>query len=83
MAVFEPPGGRELSEILGELQAMNVEVDHEVMRIGPRTWALHGLIAYDGEVIVATFSSENDAWAALSASREYRGAVPRSLTRFR
>jgi hypothetical protein len=52
------------------------------MRIGPQTWAIHGLIAYDGEVIVATFASENDAWAALSNSRAYKVAVPSSRMRF-
>lgn len=48
---------------------MNVEIDYDVMRIGPRTWAIHGRVAYDGEVIAATFGSERDAWLALSYSR--------------
>jgi hypothetical protein len=56
------------SEIVSELEAMNVEIDRDVMRIGPRTWAIHGRVAYDGEVIAATFASEREAWAALSHS---------------
>jgi hypothetical protein len=55
-------------EIVPELEAMNVEIDYDVMRIDPRTWAIHGRVAYDGEVIAATFASERDAWSALSRS---------------
>ena len=54
------------SEVVVELRAMNVEIDRDVMRIGPRTWAIHGSVAYDGEVIAAIFSSEREAWRALS-----------------
>jgi hypothetical protein len=56
-------------ELVTELEAMNVEVDYDVMRIGPRTWAIHGRIAYDSEIIAATFPSEHDAWVALSPLR--------------
>jgi hypothetical protein len=41
-------------------------VHRDVIEIDEKTWAIHGLIAYDGEVIAATFASENDAWAGLS-----------------
>jgi hypothetical protein len=53
------------TEIVVELEAMNVALDHDVMRIGPRTWAIHGQVAYDGQVIAATFASEREAWVAL------------------
>jgi hypothetical protein len=56
----------ERDDIVSELEAMNVEIDHDVLRIGPRVWAIHGRMAYDGEVIGATFASERDAWIALS-----------------
>jgi hypothetical protein len=64
-------------EVISELEAMNVEIDHDVMRIGPRTWAIHGRVAYDGEIIAATFASERDAWTALSYSSKqpHRGSV--------
>jgi hypothetical protein len=56
-------------DVVFELEAMNVEVDYDVMRIGPGTWAIHGRIAYDSEVIAATFPSEREAWVALSPLR--------------
>jgi hypothetical protein len=37
-----------------------------VIEIDAQTWAIHGRIAYDGEVIAATFASERDAWSALT-----------------
>jgi hypothetical protein len=55
-------------EVVADLEAMNVELDDDVMRIGPRTWAIHGRVAYDGAVIAATFASEDDARVALSRS---------------
>ena len=53
-------------DIVSELEAMNVELDYDVMRISPRAWAIHGRVAYDGEVIGAIFASEREAWVALS-----------------
>ena len=35
-------------------------------------WALHGQVAYDGEVIAAVFASEHEAWFALSRSTSAR-----------
>jgi hypothetical protein len=46
--------------------AESVEIDEEVIELDSQTWAIHGRIAYDGEVIVATFASEREAWAALA-----------------
>jgi hypothetical protein len=63
-------------DIVAELEAMNVQIDYAVMRIGPRTWAIHGRVAYDGEVIGATFASEQDAWVALSRS----ASIPQGRT---
>jgi hypothetical protein len=60
-------------DLVTELEAMNVEVDYDVMRIGPHTWAIHGHIAYDSEIIAATFHNEQDAWVALSPVRPRRG----------
>ena len=58
----------EARDIVSELEAMNVEVDDDVMTIGAGVWAIHGRMAYDGEVIGATFASEREAWSALSRS---------------
>jgi hypothetical protein len=57
------------ADIVFELEAMNVALDYDVMRIGPRTWGIHGRIAYDGEVLAAIFPSEREAWVALSPLR--------------
>jgi hypothetical protein len=56
-------------EILFELEAMNIAVDYDVLRIGPRTWGIHGHIAYDGDVLAAVFRSEHEAWVAISPLR--------------
>ena len=53
-------------DVVSELVAENVEIDEEVIELDSQTWAIHGRIAYDGEVIAATFASESEAWAALS-----------------
>jgi hypothetical protein len=64
-------GPDRLADVLAELAAVNVDVDYDVLRIDPGTWAIHGRIAYDGEVIAATFGSEGDAWTALSPLRPH------------
>ena len=56
----------EHEDVVSELTAENVEIDEEVIELSEHTWAIHGRIAYDGEVIAATFETESEAWAALS-----------------
>jgi hypothetical protein len=56
-------------EIVSEFDAINIALDYDVMRLGPRTWGIRGHIAYDGEVLAATFQSESQAWVALSPLR--------------
>jgi hypothetical protein len=55
-----------LADVLVELAGEVVEVDKDVIEVDEDTWAIHGRIAYDGEVLVAEFASEEEAWAALS-----------------
>ena len=43
-----------------------MQIDEDVIVLGVDVWAIHGYIAYDGEVIAATFASEHDARAELS-----------------
>ena len=57
------------TDALADLVAEHVELDEQVIEIDAQTWAIHGRIAYDGEVIAATFASERDAWSALSRLR--------------
>ena len=56
--------------MLTELVQENVQVDKDVIEINEKTWAIHGYVAYDGEVIAATFASEKEAWAGLSRLEE-------------
>jgi hypothetical protein len=59
-----------------ELVEEHVQVHQDVIEIDERTWAIHGFIAYDGEVIAATFASANEAWAGLSRLEEIERDVP-------
>jgi hypothetical protein len=51
---------------IAELVEEHVELDRDVMELSSGTWAIHGYLAYDGEVVAATFATEQEAWAALS-----------------
>jgi hypothetical protein len=67
------------ADIVSELTAMNVDLDYDVMRIAPHMWAIHGRIAYDSEIIAATFHDEREAWAALSPLRLPSSAEGRAV----
>jgi hypothetical protein len=56
-------------DVVAELEAMCIALDYDVMSIGPRVWAIHGHIAYDGDILAAVFPSERAAWTALSPLR--------------
>ena len=60
-------------DIVAGLEALGVQLDYDVTRIGPRMWGIHGYIAYDGEVLAAVFQNEREAWVALSPLRPTRG----------
>jgi hypothetical protein len=47
-----------------------VQIDHEVIVINEETWAIHGSITYDGQVIAATFPTAEEAWAGLARLEE-------------
>jgi hypothetical protein len=53
-------------DLLVELIEENVQLDYEVIMLGDHAYAIHGYIAYDGEVIAAIFTSEADARAVLA-----------------
>jgi hypothetical protein len=53
-------------DILAELVEQNVQIDDDVIVLGEHVWAVHGYIAYDGEVIAATFATEQEARIQLS-----------------
>ena len=62
------PAGRRRGEadVLVELLEQNVQIDDDVIVLAEHEWAIHGYIAYDGEVIAATFTTEQEARAQLS-----------------
>lgn len=45
----------------------NVHIAGDVVDVGPGTWAIHGTIPVDGEVLVAEFDSYDAARDALAA----------------
>lgn len=45
----------------------------DVLEIDEHTWAIHGSIAMDGEVIMAEFTREQDAAEVLAELRRQRG----------
>jgi hypothetical protein len=45
----------------------------DVFEIDEHTWAIHGSIPIDGEVLIAEFSREQDAVAVLEELRRDRG----------
>ena len=55
-----------MRDVLVGLIEENVQLDDEVIMLGEDAYAIHGYIAYDGEVIAATFASEHDARIELS-----------------
>jgi hypothetical protein len=55
-------------EIAADLAAVGVELDMDVLEISADEWAIHGRLAYEGQVIAATFESAEDAWRVLAAA---------------
>lgn len=51
--------------IIEDLIYEHARVARDIVQIDAQTWAIHGFIAVDGEVIMAEFNSRNDAEAAI------------------
>jgi hypothetical protein len=58
------------SDDLTDLVEKHIELNRDVIEIDEKKWAIHGRIAYEGEVIAATFASESEAWAGLLSLEE-------------
>lgn len=69
------PRAARTDALLVDLLQEHVDVDRDVIVLDERTWAIHGYIAYDGQVIAATFGTEGDAWAALTRLDELQRGV--------
>ena len=68
------PAQRVIRELIDE----HVRFDYDLVRIDDQTWAIHGFIAVDGEVILAEFTTQDDARSALEqlSRAENRSATP-------
>lgn len=65
-------------QIVEGLIQVHARVARDVVQIAASTWAIHGPIAVDGEVIMAAFNSRDAADAAIDElwSAEKRTAAP-------
>jgi hypothetical protein len=61
-----------VDEILVELTEEHVELDDDVIELDAETWAIHGSIPYDGEIIAATFVTEHEAREVLARDDDLR-----------
>jgi hypothetical protein len=64
----EPNFERQL-ESLRVLIEEHAAIECSILQVGADTWALHGVIAVDGEVLLAEFRSYDEARAALDQLR--------------
>ena len=55
--------------IIQELIDEHAQVSCDIIRIDSNTWAIHGLIAVDGDVLMAEFNSPDEATAAIEEIR--------------
>ena len=53
-------------QIIEDLIQVHARVARDVVQIAPSTWAIHGPIAVDGEVIMAQFNSRAAADLAIA-----------------
>jgi hypothetical protein len=63
-------------EFLRELLVANASIGGDILEIGKDTWAIHGVIPVDGEVLMAEFDTYDDANHVLDHLRS--GADPTS-----
>jgi hypothetical protein len=48
-------------QLLRDLLGDNTTIDGDVLKIGTGTWAIHGVIPVDGEVLMAAFDTYDEA----------------------
>jgi hypothetical protein len=79
----DPPGkdpDRQLQLLRGLLED-NGAVECDVLKIGTDTWAIHGVIPVDGEVLMAEYDSYEAARHALDEVLGEREGQPTSARR--
>lgn len=57
-------------QFLRVLEEENTWIDNDVVEVDQDTWAIHGVIAYDGEVELAQFTTQNEAKSILERLRD-------------
>jgi hypothetical protein len=62
--------------LLDELVDEHAAIAGDVIEIDAHTWALHGSIAVDGDVIVAEYATEEQAHVVLAQLRADGGPGP-------
>ena len=50
-----------------EWQTEPAWIDDDVIEIDEHTWAIHGVVPVDGDVLLEEFATPEKAWAALDA----------------
>ena len=71
----DPPDNPERQlEFLRELLKENASIGGDVLEIAKNTWAIHGVIPVDGEVLMAEFETYDEAILVLHQLRSEMGA---------
>jgi len=52
-------------QLVRDLLEDNATIDGDVLKISTGTWAIHGTIPVDGEVLMAEFDTQDEAQEAL------------------
>jgi hypothetical protein len=64
-------------DVIDEILEEHAQVDGDIVKIDEQTWAIHGSIPVDGEVILGEFDRRESAEIALERLSEVeRGASP-------
>jgi hypothetical protein len=66
MTDTDPDVPDQLDDFLQEMLDDNVDISGTVAEIDRNTWAIHGAIAVDGDVILAEFATYDEAKATLN-----------------
>jgi hypothetical protein len=57
-------------DVMVELIEENVQLDVDVILLCEEAYALHGYLAYDGDIVAATFATAQEARTELARLRE-------------
>ena len=68
--------------IVQELIDEHVRVSGDIISIDSSTWAIHGFIAVDGDILMAEFDSPDEATAAIEEIRAGVAQLPPTLADF-